>query len=144
MKHTSPYNQNQRRTARMLLTVWLLTSCNPGITLAAPEPEGAMVPITSTSPCVLALPSVDAELAMDTTPMLLHHRAPGLLSRALDKLARPFSRSRQQVAPRTQPGPIAEGAGQGSGGHCQPSYPYPRGAPKTARRPRQQDPLRSS
>ena len=65
MKQTNFYTQGQRRAASILLTVWLLTSCNPNITLAAPDGEGAMVRVTSTSPCALALPP-DTRPAMGT------------------------------------------------------------------------------
>ena len=58
MKRTNFYTQGQQSAARILFTVWLLTSCSPNITLAAPEAKGAIVSATKTSPCTLALPQI--------------------------------------------------------------------------------------
>ena len=55
MKQTNFYTKGQQGAARILLTVWLLTSCSPNVTLAAPRPEKAIVPATITSPNDLAL-----------------------------------------------------------------------------------------
>ena len=65
MKQANFYTQDQRRAASILLTVWLLASCNPNITLAAPDSEGAMVPAAITSARALALPP-DTRPSMDT------------------------------------------------------------------------------
>ncbi|MEM7383036.1 MAG: hypothetical protein AAF400_01805, partial [Bacteroidota bacterium] len=46
MKQTNCYSQGHRSAARILFTVWLLTSCSPDATLAAPEGGRAMVTTT--------------------------------------------------------------------------------------------------
>ncbi|MEM7383075.1 MAG: sister chromatid cohesion protein PDS5 [Bacteroidota bacterium] len=59
-KLSNCYTQGQRSAARILLVVWLLTSCSPDITLAAPEGGRAMVTTTiapdPSAPGALTLP----------------------------------------------------------------------------------------
>ena len=49
IKYTNSYTQSQRHAVRVFLTAWLLISGSLGITLAAPDYQGAMVPSTNTS-----------------------------------------------------------------------------------------------
>ena len=68
MKRTNFYTQGQQHTARILCTVWLLASCSPNVTLAAPKAKGAMAPATTTSPRALALPRDNGPADGHSTP----------------------------------------------------------------------------
>ncbi|MEM7383192.1 MAG: NACHT domain-containing protein [Bacteroidota bacterium] len=123
------YTQSQQGAARILFTVWLLTSCSPDMALAAPKTEGAMVPATtatspgdpslaSTPPTpppggILQLPPDSPGPRWGSSPAieaaLQRQPAASLRARTIDRLASRFSRPRPQVALRTQAGPVAEG-----------------------------------
>lgn len=113
MRQLSFYTRSQRSVASILLTVWLLASCNPNIVLAAPERERAIVPATTTIPPALTLP-VDRGPGIDTALVPLSHRAASLLPRKIDRPASRFSRARLQEALSLQAGPVAEAVEESS------------------------------
>ncbi|MEM7383295.1 MAG: hypothetical protein AAF400_03210, partial [Bacteroidota bacterium] len=132
MKQTNCYSQGQRRLARILFAVWLLTSYSPDSTFAAPEPAKSLVPAATASPSTLPLAStpptpqpgsilqlppaspasrwgssVASSPAIDTAPQ--RQPAASLHARTIGKLVGHFSGPRTQINLRTQAGPVAEG-----------------------------------
>ncbi|MEM7383138.1 MAG: ankyrin repeat domain-containing protein [Bacteroidota bacterium] len=93
------YTQGQRSAARVLFIVWLLTSCSPDTTLAAPEgTAGAMVSATATSspdqsaPGALALPPASG-------PAMEHALQQRMSQRAVLDKGRDLLRTSSQVTP---------------------------------------------
>ena len=124
MRQLSFYTRSQRSVASILLTVWLLASCNPNIVLAAPERERAIVPATTTIPPALTLP-VDRGPGIDTALVPLSHRAASLLPRKIDRPASRFSRARLQEALSLQAGPVAEAVEESSSSGQHPAIAAP-------------------